>query len=103
MLDNQRLYVDLLFRACRKYPSWDPEVKVQVGDWGRITTGKTGWAFWRRDKGIFIKEGNIYSDGQSEKYDIPEPKEYGADATEGVSWIVSENGTEFDLSADVSA
>jgi len=102
MLDSERLYVDLLFRASKKYASWDPEVKVEVGDWGRITTGHVGLAFWRRARGTFLKEGNIYKDGKAEKYGIPDPVEYGQDATEGVTWMVSQNAEELDASADVA-
>jgi len=95
MLDNERLYVDLLFRASgKKYASWDPEVPVEVGDWGRITKGDPGWAFWRKRRGIFIKEGNIYKDGKAEEYDIPAPEEHGADALKGVTWITSDNTRE---------
>lgn len=91
MLDSEREYVDLLFRASKKYANWDPEVAVLVGDWGKITAGNTGWAFWRRGRGTFLKEGNIYEDGKAEKYGIPTPKEFGLDATKGITWIVSEN------------
>jgi hypothetical protein len=98
MLDSERLYVDLLFRVSKKYASWDPEITVEVGDWGRITTGYTGLAFWRRGRGTFLKEGNIYTDGKAEAHDIPRPKEFGADATEGVNWIISQNVEECDVS-----
>lgn len=98
MLDSERLYVDLLFRVSKKYASWDPEITVEVGDWGRITTGYTGLAFWRRGRGTFLKEGNIYTDGKAEAHGIPRPKEFGADATEGVNWIVSQNVEECDVS-----
>jgi len=100
-LDSERLYVDLLFRASKKYASWDPEIVVKVGDYGRISTGRTGLRFWQRNKGTFVKEGNIYEDGKAEKYGIPESKEYGADATEGDTWIVSENAEAIDVSAAV--
>jgi hypothetical protein len=101
MLDSERLYVDLIFRASKKYASWDPEVLVEVGDWGRITTGKRGWAFWRSARGTFIKEGNIYKDGTAEKYGIPLPKEFGVEATEGVTWVTSQNAEQCDI--DVAA
>jgi hypothetical protein len=28
MLNSERAYVDLIFRATKKYPAWDPEVLV---------------------------------------------------------------------------
>jgi hypothetical protein len=28
MLNSERTYVDLIFRATKKYPAWDPEVLV---------------------------------------------------------------------------
>jgi hypothetical protein len=101
MLDSERQYVDLLFRVSKKYANWDPEVKVEVGDWGRITTGQTGLAFWRRGRGTFLKEGNIYKDGKAEEVGIPPPTEFGADAIEGISWIVSQNLKECDVDAAV--
>ena len=101
MLDSERLYVDLLFRVSKKYASWDPEVPVEVGDWGRITAGSTGLAFWRRGRGTFLKEGNIYTDGKAAEQGIPSPTQFGAGATEGVSWIVSQNVEECDVDATV--
>lgn len=101
MPDSEREYVDLLFRASKKYASWDPEIPVEAGDWGRITNGRTGWAFWRRRRGTFLKEGNIFDDGKAAEHNIRKPKEYGADSTEGVSWIVSENVTECDINTAV--
>ncbi|CCM00514.1 uncharacterized protein FIBRA_02548 [Fibroporia radiculosa] len=98
MLDNERLYVDLLFRASKKYANWDPEVVVEVGDWGRITKGRPGLAFWRRKRGTFLKEGNIYKDGKAEKYGIPPPQEHGGDASEGETWISSQNAHQIDVS-----
>jgi hypothetical protein len=102
MPDAERQFVDLIFRASKKYASWDPEVVVEVGDYGRITRGKTGLAFWKKKQGIFVKEGNIYKDGLAEKYDIPTPQEHGVDSTEGMSWITSKNAKEVDFSADAS-
>ncbi|KAJ7907296.1 hypothetical protein B0H13DRAFT_1618590 [Mycena leptocephala] len=100
MLNSERAYVDLLFRASRKYASWDPEVLVKVGDWGRITQGKRGLIFWRK-KGTFLKEGNIFLDGKAEKYKIPEPTEYGGDSSEGETWVVSKNAKQVDVSSSV--
>lgn len=98
MFDSERQYVELLFRASKKYASWDPEIKVEVGDWGSITTGRTGLAFWRKRRGTFLKQGNIYKDGKAKELGIPEPQEFGTDSTEGVSWIVSSNAVACDAS-----
>ena len=102
MPDAERQFIDLIFRVSKKYASWDPEVVVEVGDYGRITRGKRGLAFWKKSRGIFLKEGNIYKDGLAEKYDIPTPQEHGVDSTEGISWITSKNATEVDLAGDIS-
>ncbi|KAF8157146.1 hypothetical protein B0H34DRAFT_489190 [Crassisporium funariophilum] len=102
-LDSERVFVDLLFRASKKYASWDPEVAVHVGDYGRITQGRAGWAFWRKRQGIFVKEGNIYTDGHAEKCEIPAPVEHGADSdSEGQTWITSKNATQVELDAGIS-
>jgi hypothetical protein len=101
MSDIERKYIDLIFRASRKYAAWDPELPIEVGDWGTITTGKKGFLFWRRERGIFLKEGNIYADGTAKEHNIPEPKEHGAGAHEGLNWIVSGNAKEFDVNGDV--
>ena len=101
--DAERQFVDLIFRASKKYGSWDPEVVIVVGDYGRITQGRSGLAFWRKNRGIFLKDGNIYEDGLAEKYDIPTPQEHGADSTEGISWITSENAKEVEITAEISA
>jgi hypothetical protein len=98
MRDSERKYVDLLFRVSKKYASWDPEIPVRVGDWGRITTGRTGFAFWRRGGGTFLKEGNIYDDGKAEHHNIPHPEEHGRDADLAVSWIASANAQACDIS-----
>src|ERR1700761_4336024 len=78
MLDSERKYIDLLFRVSNQYAAWDPELPVEVGDWGTITTGRTGLAFWLRHRGTFLKEGNIYTDTTAKKYGIPDPREYDA-------------------------
>ncbi|KIJ56326.1 hypothetical protein M422DRAFT_57686 [Sphaerobolus stellatus SS14] len=101
MVDSERLYIDLLFAATNKYGSWDPEIPVQCGDYGRITKGRTGWAFWRRNRGIFLKEGNIYADGTAEKWDIPPPLDINEAEGGGLTWITSRNAVELDLSGDV--
>ena len=100
MRDSERKYVDLLFRVSKKYASWDPEIPVRVGDWGRITNGKTGLAFWRRGRGTFLKEGNImiYDDGKAELYSIPPPEEHGRGDDHAVSWIASANAKACDIS-----
>lgn len=103
MPDAERQFVDLIFRASKKYASWDPEISVAVGDYGQITRGKTGLAFWRKKRGIFLKEGNIYEGELAEKYDIPTPTEHGVDATEGISWITSKNAKEIEIAAEISA
>ncbi|KIJ63463.1 hypothetical protein HYDPIDRAFT_29275 [Hydnomerulius pinastri MD-312] len=100
-MDSERHYVDLIHHASKKYASWDPEVVVEPGDWGRITKGRPGWAFWRRRRGIFLKEGNIYKDGIAEKYSIPPPKEQGANSSHGVTWIASQNTRDLDVSGSV--
>jgi hypothetical protein len=100
-LDGERLYVDLLFPVSKKYANWDPEVTVEVGDWGRITNGSTRLAFWHKGRGTFLKEGNIYTDGKAVEHGIPPPTQFGAGATHGVSWIVSRNIAECDVDAIV--
>jgi hypothetical protein len=42
MLDGERPYFELLFSTSKKYTSWDPEVPVSCGDWGRIIAGSPG-------------------------------------------------------------
>lgn len=70
---------------------------MKVGDWGKITQGKRGLAFWRKN-GTFLKEGNIFLDGKAEKYGIPNPTESGVDS-EGETWVVSQNAEQVDVSA----
>jgi hypothetical protein len=98
MVDVERLYVDLVYRASKKYANWDPEVTVEVGDYGRITAGHKSWLkFWRHEQGTFLKEGNIYTDGQAEKWKIPAPKEHGTESNEGQTWVTSKNARETDV------
>ncbi|KAJ7901191.1 hypothetical protein B0H14DRAFT_3739053 [Mycena olivaceomarginata] len=92
MPNSERAYVDLIFRATKKYPAWDPEIAVKAGDYGKITRGRWGLAFWRKN-GTFVREGNIYSDGRAVKYGIAAPVEYGRDS-EGQAWITSLNATQ---------
>ncbi|KAF7340996.1 hypothetical protein MSAN_02085000 [Mycena sanguinolenta] len=119
MRDSERTYVDLIFRASKKYASWDPEVRyslffdsatnffdkipVKVGDYGRITQGRRQLLFfWRRQqKGVFLKEGNIFEDGKAGEHKIPRPVEHGHEASEGETWVVSENAEQVDVSAAV--
>ncbi|KAJ6589268.1 hypothetical protein B0H19DRAFT_1248826 [Mycena capillaripes] len=96
MQNSERAYADLIFRATKKYGSWDPEIVMRVGDWGRITRGHRGLLFWRKN-GTFVREGNIYEDGRAAKYGIPDPVEYGRDS-EGQTWITSQNATQVDTS-----
>jgi len=35
-------------------------ITIAVGDYGRITQGKSGLAFWRKKQGIFLKDGNTW-------------------------------------------
>ncbi|KAJ6452232.1 hypothetical protein C8R45DRAFT_1057037 [Mycena sanguinolenta] len=74
MLKCERAYTDLVFRATGKYAAWDPEVPIKVGDYGRITRGRHGLAFWRRNRnGKFVREGNIYTDGKADEFGISAP------------------------------
>ncbi|KAF8957391.1 hypothetical protein BDZ97DRAFT_1762985 [Flammula alnicola] len=90
--DSERLFVDLIFRSSNKYASWDPEVVVKAGDYGRITTGKTGWAFWRKSRGTFLRKGTS----------IRKPEEHGVSSSEGVTWITSKNASQVDFDMDIS-
>lgn len=100
--NHERLFVDLIFRSSRKYPNWDPEVAVTVGDYGRITQGTRGIAFWKKKRGTFLKEGNIYKDGIALKYEIPDAVEHGATSTEGITWITSKNARDISLETNVA-
>lgn len=103
MSKSERKFVELVFLASSKYGSWDPEVLVEAGDWGRIASGRRGWKFWRSSfwnpKGIFFKEGNIYKDGRAKQYDIAQPMERGIESHDGVSWITSNNATQMGADA----
>ncbi|GBE85988.1 hypothetical protein SCP_0805120 [Sparassis crispa] len=102
--NSERRYTTLIHRASNKYPNWDPEVTVEAGDWGRIIDGRTGkWLPRRSRGGIFLKEGNIYKDGIAEEYDIPEPIVYGAEAADGVSWVVSKHTRAWNVSAEAAS
>ncbi|KAJ7910561.1 hypothetical protein B0H13DRAFT_2329257 [Mycena leptocephala] len=69
-MNNERTYVDLIFRATQKYASWDPEIAVK--------------------NGTFVREGNIYLDGKADKYRIAAPVECGRES-EGEVWVISHN------------
>ncbi|KAF9219267.1 hypothetical protein BS17DRAFT_718091 [Gyrodon lividus] len=100
-MGSERQFVDLLFRACRKFPNWDPEVTVDVGDWGRLTTGRPRWAFWRPKRCIFVKEGNIYGDETAEKYGIPQPTVMGEGGSDGLTWFKSQDTQDMDIATSV--
>ncbi|KAJ7773161.1 hypothetical protein B0H16DRAFT_1765916, partial [Mycena metata] len=93
-------YFDLLYRATKKYASWDPEILIKAGHWGRITQVPRSFAFWRRREGTFVREGNIYTDGKAKEYGIEDPVEFGHDSG-GQTWVTSENAREVDVSASV--
>ncbi|EAU82176.1 hypothetical protein CC1G_11366 [Coprinopsis cinerea okayama7 len=107
MRNSERLYTSLIFRASRKYASWDPEIPMEVGDYGIITSGgkrrhwKSVWTRKRRanQRGIFVKEGNVYTDGFAEAVGLPLPQEYGGDDPEGVTWVTSKSAREIDVEA----
>ena len=107
--DPERTFTELLFASSRKYAAWDPEVEVRVGDYGIITRGAhVPWVkFWARNKrqGVFLRQGNIYDakDGRAKTFEVPEPITYKHEGSTGVSWVVSQNASETDMSADVSA
>ncbi|KAL4080946.1 hypothetical protein J3A83DRAFT_4084490 [Scleroderma citrinum] len=100
-MSNERQYVDLLFRASKKFASWDPEKPVEVGDWGKITTGRPCWAFWRSKRSVFVKKGNIYKDNMVEKYGIPQPTVLGEEEPYGLTWTTSLNARDMDASTSM--
>ena len=57
---------NVIFRASKKYGSWDPEVvNVTVGDYGRITrAGKVGSGILEEEAGDF-SEGRKYLRGRT--------------------------------------
>ncbi|KAJ6530915.1 hypothetical protein DFH09DRAFT_882100, partial [Mycena vulgaris] len=96
----ERVFLDLVFGASTKYASWDPEIPVKVGDWGRITRGKRRLLpFGRKHGGVFVKQGNIYVDGKAKKHGIKDPVEYGGDSGDSGTWIVSQNAVQVDSAA----
>lgn len=96
-MSGERQYIDLLFRASRKFANWDPEEHLEVGDWGRLTTGRSRWAFWRPKRCVFVKEGNIYKDSIAEKYGIPLPRVLGEENPNGLTWVTSLNARDMDM------
>lgn len=101
LMSNERRYVDLLFRASKKFASWDPEKHLEVGDWGRLATGHPFWAFWRPERCVFVKEGNIYQDKIAEKYGIPLPKVLGEENPNELTWVTSLNVRDMDVSTSM--
>lgn len=112
-MGSERLFVDLVFRSSNKYPNWDPEVPIEVGDYGRITQGKqpSWWNFWakRTQAGVFLKEGNIFKEGIADRLSIPAPVEHGAvessavASSHGQTWITSKNAKEVDVGGEIGA
>ncbi|KAI6137457.1 hypothetical protein EDD17DRAFT_1501736 [Pisolithus thermaeus] len=96
-MSGEQQYVDLIFRASKKFANWDPENHLEVGDWGRLTTGRPRWAFWRPKRCVFVKEGNIYRDKIAEKYGIPSPRLLGEENPNGLTWVTSLNARDMDI------
>ncbi|KAJ6449430.1 hypothetical protein C8R47DRAFT_1230627 [Mycena vitilis] len=86
----------LISNASEKCSSWDPEIVVKVGDWGRMSEGRRSAAFIRK-RGSFVRESNIYDDGKAKTYGIPDPIECGRDS-EGEARIASKNAEGVDVS-----
>ncbi|KAI6114155.1 hypothetical protein F5141DRAFT_1062655 [Pisolithus sp. B1] len=84
-------------RRAAKFANWDPENHLEVGDWGRLTTGRPRWAFWRPKRCVFVKEGNIYKDKIAEKYGIPSPRLLGEENPNGLTWVTSLNARDMDI------
>jgi len=53
--------------------------------------------FWNHGGGTFLKEGNICWDGKAAEFGIPTLKECGVDASEDMSWVVSQNLEDYDV------
>ncbi|KIJ53277.1 hypothetical protein M422DRAFT_242414 [Sphaerobolus stellatus SS14] len=107
----ERDYVTLLYEVCSKYANWDPDKNYDCGDYGRITRGRPAWQFWRGQEGVFVPEGNIYTEGLAQKYGIPMWKETsdredlglvdGArEQTAGGYWLRSHNMSIVELSVE---
>jgi hypothetical protein len=103
MKNGERKFIELLYPITKKYASWDPEVLVQVGDYGRITTGPSQIWPWSKKSGTYIKEGNIYEDGRAEKYGILPPTEQMSGGAEGRTCIASTGTKSVDAQAVVGA
>ncbi|KAJ6524263.1 hypothetical protein DFH09DRAFT_1046909 [Mycena vulgaris] len=97
MPTSEQEYVELIFNASNKYAAWDPEIPVEVGDWGRII----GAEMFGLAKGVFVKDGNIYEDGRATKYGIPAPVEHVDKDADGEYWVASKNAQMVDLAAAV--
>ncbi|KAF9236499.1 hypothetical protein BU15DRAFT_76940 [Melanogaster broomeanus] len=78
-------------------------VTVEVGDWGKLTTGRPRWAFWRPKRCIFVKEGNIYQDKTAETYGIPQPRVMGEEGFDGLTWFKSHNTQDMDIATSAES
>ncbi|KAI0048054.1 hypothetical protein FA95DRAFT_1558442 [Auriscalpium vulgare] len=63
---NSRMYVDHMYRTTGKWANWDPEDRVEVGDYGVV----------EHSSGFFQKQGNVYR----ERLVTEEPKITKSDA-----------------------
>jgi hypothetical protein len=54
--NDNRKYVDLIFRSRGKYPNLDPTTSIEVGDYGFVT----------KDTAMFRKQGNIFKEQLAE-------------------------------------
>lgn len=93
VFNGEYAYVELIHSASNRRGSWDPEITVSVGDWGKIVKPKRFWIFHGGNR-MFVKEGNILEDGTAKQYEISTPTEYAAGTEDGVHLITSQNVTE---------
>ncbi|KAI6121001.1 hypothetical protein EDD17DRAFT_1505132 [Pisolithus thermaeus] len=84
---GEQQHIDLIFRASKKFANWDPEDHLEVGDWGRLNTGRPRWAFWR-PKCCLTKLW---------KYGIPSPRLLGEENPNGLTWVTSLNARDMDI------
>ncbi|KAF8908534.1 hypothetical protein CPB84DRAFT_1843431 [Gymnopilus junonius] len=108
---SERLFVDLIALATHKYPNWDPEVPIEPGDYGRITSGHRhksyagggggAGAFWYRNVTLKRRRASAGRDWRN-GYGIPLPVEYGGDSTQGTTWITSRNARQVTWDADIA-
>ncbi|KAI6005349.1 hypothetical protein EDC04DRAFT_2611579 [Pisolithus marmoratus] len=85
----------------RRYVDSHPEKHLEVGDWGRLTTRRSRWAFWPPKRCMFVKEGNIYKDKITEKYGVPLSKVLGEENPSGLAWVTSLNVRDMDIPTSV--